>query len=168
MNIPAHLTADEARAFLLRQIATGRYMILGTVIITLVNLIFLLMGADFYIMYSSAAAYYPVQLGLLFDGWVIGSYTLTALVLAAVILATYLMLWHLAKKNLLWLKVSIGLLVLDTVILVGRYLLLSEDVANCLWELVIHAAVIWEMGKALSARKQLDTIPTAEKEEILL
>ncbi len=163
MNIPSHLSPEESRRFLLRQLATGRYMILGTVIITVVDLILLLTGADFYIFYSAAVAYYAVVLGLSFDAGIIGTFTLTALLLAIVILAVYLLLWQLVKKNILWLKVSIGLLALDTLLLAGLYLYLGSDIADCLWELVIHGAVLWEMGKAVSASGQLAAMPAPEE-----
>ncbi len=170
MNIPSHLSPSEVRNFLQRQINMGRYMILGTVIITAVNLLLLLCNADFYITYSVAAAYYLVVLGKGFDSptfSVNGTYTMTGLAMAVAVLAIYLVFWFLAKKNILWIKVSMGLLIADAVILVLFVVGAQGNLADCLWELVIHAAVLWEMGKAVSARKQLDAmyVPEAPQHE---
>ncbi len=159
MNIPSHLSRDETRLFLNRQIGTGRYMLLGTVIITVLDLVFLLCEVDFYIFYCAAAAYYPVLLGLSFDSQVgtgaIGSYTFTALSIAIIILAGFLLLWYMAKRSILWLKVGIGALAVDTALLAALYLWLHMDLFDCLWELVLHGAVIYEMIKAVQAHAAL-------------
>ena len=51
-----------------RQVNMARYMLLGTVIITVVNLILLLTNADFYIVYYAAVPYYLGWFGWLLDG----------------------------------------------------------------------------------------------------
>ncbi len=166
MNIPSHLSPSEVRTYLQRQVNMGRYMILGTVIITVVNILLLLCNADFYITYSVAISYYLVALGKGFDSPTLavnGTYTMTGLAMAMVILAVYLVFWFLAKKNILWIKVSMGLLIADAVILVLFVAGASGDLADCLWELVIHVAVLWEMGKAVSAQKQLDHMYVPEE-----
>ncbi len=167
MNIPTHLNRDETRLYLRRQISMGRYMVLGSVIITVINLILLLTHADFYITYSISAAYYLVWLGKGFDDPTFltnGTYTVTALVLAVIILAVYLGLWLLAKSNLKWLKISTILLAVDTGLLLAFALYLGGDLMEYIWELVIHGAVLWEMKKALDASKQLANFSEAEAE----
>ncbi len=167
MNIPNHLNREETRLYLLRQTAMGRYMILGSVIITVVNLVLLLTHADFYITYSIAAAYYAVWLGKGFDDPAFGqisTYTVTALIIAIVILAIYLLLWQLAKKDLRWLKTAILLLAVDTAGLVVFALVFNWHWGEYIWEVVIHGAVLWEMKKAVDAYKQLDDLPAEETE----
>ncbi len=168
MNIPSHLSRDEARLFLNRQIGTGRYMLLGTVIITVLDLVFLLCNVDFYIFYSSAAAYYPVWLGMIFDSGIgtgaISSFTYTGLAIAIAVLAGFLLLWYAARRNILWIKVGIGVLAADTALLVALYVLLNMPLADCLWELVLHGAVIYEMVKAIQAHKLLTQLGEGEPE----
>ncbi len=167
MNIPNHLNRDETRLYLQRQISMGRYMILGSVLLTVINLIVLLANGDFYISYSIAAAYYAVWLGKGFDDPAFlqnGTYTVTALVIAVIILAVYLLLWQLAKKDLRWLKAALLLLAVDTALLVLFALVSGWNLGDYIWEVVIHGAVLWEMKKALDAYKQLAGLPAAETE----
>ncbi len=171
MNIPADMSRRQTKSLLLRQLATSRYMILGTVIITVVNLLFLLFGTDVFMPYCAAAAYYLVWLGKGFDNafgvsWELnGIYTRTGLLFAAVILGVLLLLWWLSKKDLRWIKVSIGLLVVDTVLLLVFAFAMLENPLGCLVEVVLHIAAIWEMSKAFSANRQLWELAEAEQQE---
>ncbi len=170
MTIPSGLSETESRRFLRRQIYTGRYMILGTALITVLNILFLLWNVDFYITYSLALSYYAVWLGKGADNhfsyvWTEnGTYTMTGLLIAAVFLLGLLALWHLAKQKALWMKVAVGLLAADLGVLLVLAVLLKWDLMNVLWELVIHGAVIWEMVKALQASRQLKQM-LSEKEQ---
>ncbi len=174
MNIPQGLSSSETKNYLQRQVNMGRYMVLGTVIITAVDILLLLFNADFYISYSFAAAYYLVWLGKGFDnGFALdmsatGIYTRTGLVMALVLLAALALLWYLSRREDKWLKISMAVLAVDAVALLIFAFLLLEEPLSCLWELVIHIAVIWEINKALSAGKQLAAMqkaPVAEAED---
>ncbi len=174
MTIPSGLTPAQTRSFLQRQVATGRYLILGTVIITVVDLVLLLTGADFYITYSLASAYYLVWLGKGFDNafgysWdVNGIYTRTGLLMAFILLTAFLVLWWLAKEDEKWIKISMIALAVDAVLLLLFAFVLLSSPLDCLFELVIHGAVIWEMSKALSSVKLLAQLPQEEAEEVTL
>ncbi len=169
MNIPMGLSRQQTREYLQRQASMGRYMILGTVIVTVVNIVFLLLNGEFYITYSAALGYYLPWLGKLMDNHYLsilgpnGIYTRTGLVMGAVVLAVLLVLWWLAKADTKWLKAAIGLLVLDTAALVLlAATLFADGILSVIWDLVIHVAVIWEMGKAVSARSMLQQLPLEE------
>lgn len=144
-----------------RQIKLARYMLLGTVIITVVNVAFLLGNLDTYISYSAALPYYLVWLGKIFDnGWYLGSangeYTATGLVMAGVLLAVLLVLWWLARGSRRWLKVGLWAIVMDLAVLVVLAFVVFADPLSCFWEAVIHVAVIWEMRQGLKAWEQVD------------
>ncbi len=166
MNIPTTLPKSEIPRFLQRQVNMSRYMILGTVIITLVNYILLFTRADFYITYSAAVPYYLAWLGLGMDNnfapvWnVAGTYAFTGLVMGLVILIGYMLLWWFAKKDILWVKVAMGLLIVDTLALLFFAFAVLDNPITRIWELVIHVAVIWEMKKGISAYNQLHTMQT--------
>ncbi len=170
MNIPQGLSRAQTRSFLQRQIGMGRYMILGTAILTLVNLLMLLFGGEFYIPYSFAAAYYLVWFGMGFDNdfaynWSqVGVNTRTGLVLAAVLLGLLVLFWYLARRDEKWIKISMIVFAVDAVLLAVLSFAVMEQPLDCLWELVIHGAVIWEMNKALSARKHLDAMRREARE----
>ncbi len=164
MNIPEHYSTEEAEALLRRQMAMGRYLILGTVLITVVDLICLLCGSNFYISYSMAAAYYPVFYGMAFDngfvlpGTQVGIFARTGLLIGFLVLAVLVVLWVLAKKKDLYLKIAMVLIGLDALIPIAIWAMGSWESSPVLWELVIHAAVLWEMGRAVSAQKQLQAL----------
>ncbi len=169
MNIPSGLTLEQTRKFLQRQVSTGRYMILGTVIITVVNLISLLLNSDLYISYSLDLGYYAAWLGkyadngFLSDMGVNGHYTRLGLLVAFVLLAALLALWVLAKQSMKWIKVAMGLLIVDAVALaVFASIYFQAGILAVLWDLVIHIAVIWEMGRAISSEKMLQELPETE------
>ncbi len=168
MNIPSGLSQEQTRNFLQRQVNTGRYMILGTAVITLVNIVLLLCNANFYITYSSAAAYYLVWLGKGFDNGFMGiwyqngTYTITGLVLALVILAGITLVWWLSRKNELFYKIGMGLIAADVVVLFLVAALMQWPFGEYLLELALHIAVLYEMFQGLSAGKQLKKLAQQE------
>lgn len=144
-----------------RQIRLAQYMLLGTVLITVVNIAFLLGNLDMYISYSAALPYYLVWLGKIFDnGWywgtVNGQYTATGLVMAGGLLAVLLVLWWLARGSRRWLKAGMWVIAADLAVLVIMAFVVFADPLSCFWEAVIHAAVIWEMRKGLKAWTQME------------
>lgn len=144
-----------------RQITLAQYMLLGTVIVTLINIAFLLGNMDLYISYSAALPYYLVWLGKLFDnglqlGGLSGQFTATGLVMAGVILTMWLTLWLLSLGGRRWLKIGLWAVVADLAVLVTLALVLMSDPLSCLWEAVLHGAVIWQLCQGLKAWKQMD------------
>lgn len=153
-----------------RQIKTARYMLLGTVIITVVNLAFLLSNSDQYVYYSSALSYYLVWLGKLFDnsnylGPVNGVYTSTGLVMGGVVLAGYLLVWWLARDQRKWLQVGMWLIVADLAVLAVLAWKLFEEPMDCFWEVGLHLVVIWEMAQGIKAHKSRQEYLAQQAEE---
>lgn len=151
-----------------RQIRLAQYMLLGTVIITALNIAFLLGNADLYISYSAALPYYLVWLGKVFDnglylGSLNGEFTATGLAMAGVLLAAWLVVWWMSKDNRTWLKAGFFMVIADLVILLAVALVLMGDLVSCLWEAVIHIAVIWEMYQGLKAWDQRDRFLARKK-----
>ena len=142
-----------------RQIKMAQYMLMGTVIVTVLNVAFLLGNVDLYISYSAALPYYLVWLGKMFDnglylGAANGEFTATGLVMAGVLLAVWLVLWWLSLGSKKWLKVGMITVAVDLAILVAVSIALFHDPLSCLWEAIIHIAVIWEMFQGLKAWKE--------------
>lgn len=142
-----------------RQIKLAQYMLLGTVIVTVLNVAFLLGNVDLYISYSAALPYYLVWVGKMFDnglylGAANGEFTATGLLMAGAVLAVWLVLWWLALRSRKWLKVGMTAVAVDLGILVVLSIVLFSDPLSCLWEAIIHIAVIWEMAQGLKAWKQ--------------
>lgn len=139
-----------------QQVMIARYMLLGTVIATVVNFILLLTDSDKYIPYSASVAYYLGYFGWLFDGARrFGVFTAVGMTLAAFVLSVYVVSWVLAAKNLRWLQVGMWLVIADAAALVGLILLFRSNFMNFAWELALHGAVIYEMATGISAWKKL-------------
>lgn len=156
-----------------RQIKTARYMLLGTVIITVVNMAFLLGNVDMFISYCAALPYYLLFLGKLFDngymlGAVNGEFTATGLLMGGAVLAVYLVVWWLARSNRRWLQISLWLIVADLLVLIGLAIAVFSNPLDCFWEAVIHIAVIWEIRQGLRAQKKRDAALAKAREEAAL
>lgn len=145
-----------------QQANMARYMLLGTVIVTVINLVLLFAQSDFYIVYSSAVAYYLGWFGWLFDGGIPGTMTAIGLALAAFVLACYMIVWFFAKNSITWLKVGLVMVAVDALALVVLIFLLDAGFMNFFWELALHGAVIYEMIMGISARQKLSAFPLQE------
>ena len=143
-----------------QQIMIARYMLLGTVIATVVNFLLLLTNSDQYIPYSASVAYYLGYFGWLFDGaGGFGVFTAVGMTLAAAVLAVYVVSWALAAKKRRWLQVGMWLVIADTAALLGLILVLRMEIMSFVWELVLHGAVIYEIAAGISAWKKLTDEP---------
>lgn len=156
-----------------RQLKLARYMLLGTVIITVVNLAFLLGNVDMFISYCAAVPYYLVMLGKLFDngympGDTNGEFTATGLVMGGVILGLFLVVWWLARNSRKWLQISLWLIVADLAALVVMGFILFSSPLQCFWEAVFHLAVIYEIAQGLRAQKKMEAAIVKQQEEAAL
>lgn len=142
---------------LLRQIRLSRYMLLGTVIATVVNTALLLGNAEFFIPYCAALPYYLVWFGKAFDnglaldGPVIAEFTHTGLLMCFVILVLWLVVWYFSRHSLAWLKAGMGLVIADTGLLGILVLLFFGNPISFFMEFVLHAVVIWEIWRGIKA-----------------
>ncbi len=156
-----------------RQIKLAQYMLLGTVIITAVNLAFLLGNSEIYVTYCAALPYYLVWLGKVFDnglyiGAVNGAYTAAGLVMAGVLLALWLLVWWLSRDRKKWLKLGMMAVLADLALLIAAGVFLFGDVMSCLWEIGIHIAVAWEIHQGLKAWDAKDAALAAAAQEPVL
>ncbi len=156
-----------------RQIKLARYMLLATVIVTVLNIVFLLGNVDLYISYCAALPYYLVWLGKLFDnglrlGAVNGEFTATGLLMAIILLSGWLVVWWLSLRRKAWLTTGLILVTVDLGILLAVACLLMGSLFSCLWEIVLHVAVIWEMAQGLKAWKQRKAYLARQAEESVL
>ena len=145
----------------LRQRKLASYMLLATVIATVINVALLLGNGDLNIPYCASVPYYLVWLGKAFDnglnlaGQNLGDYTLTGMVLCFGLLVPWLVVWFLSRQSRAWLWTGLGLVIADTALLLILALALFGSPMTCLLELALHGAVIWEVSKGLNADAQL-------------
>ena len=151
--------------YLLKQVAGARSSLLVVLIFTVVNLAMLLLDSGRYFLFSASVPYYltafgmGMDIGLGVDG--IGTFTMVALVISAVILALYLVCWLLSKKRAGWLVVALVAFALDTLALLGFSMALEILTENVM-DFVFHGWVIVELIQAISANGKLKKLPPQE------
>lgn len=144
-----------------QQWAIGRYLLLGTVIATAVNILLMLVNAGFYIPFCGSIPYYLTFFGYYFDHNQLGIYTLTGLLMALPFLAAFLLMWFRAKHSVGWMIAGMVLLIVDTVALALIALVLSGSPGSFLMEVLFHIVVLYELFVGIRARRRMDA---AEKE----
>lgn len=140
-------------------IKTCRSNLLLVVVFTVVNLAMLLGGSDSYWLFSASIPYYAVAFGMEFDALTAGTYTATALVIAAAIVVAYLLAWLLSKKRSGWLTVALVLFCLDCVCLVGLMVWLQVGLMDCLLDMLFHAWVVLYLVRGVMAARKLKNMP---------
>ena len=140
--------------------AMARYLLLGTVIITVIVLAELLKASDLYIPYYAAVPYMLVQFGMIMDGIGGGNMTTVGLILAGVILAGYLLIWFMAADRPGWLKAGLVLVIADTVLFVGVSLLMDMTLMDIVFELFLHGVVIYEIFAGVKAETKATSSQT--------
>ncbi len=152
----------NSREYLLRQMTSARTNLLLVIVFTVVNLVLLLTDGSTYFLFSASVPYYFTAIGMGMDMDAGGSvFTVTALVISALILVAYLLCWILSKKRIGWYIVAFVMFILDTVMLVvmaGSLGLLSDSIVD----LIFHAWVLLGLGQALVANKKLKKLPPEE------
>ena len=138
-----------------KQQKTAQFLLLGTVITTVINIVLLLANGSFGIPYSSAIAYYLTFLGFYFDSFVLGTYTATGMVMGFVVLAAWLLIWWMSKKQVGWLIAGLVMVCVDTAFLALFALVFLENPGECLWEGLLHVVVIYQISIGIKAMKTL-------------
>lgn len=144
----------------------SRHNLLLVLIFTVVNLLSLVAGGSSYWLFSASIPYYLTAFGMGFDAAVenslmpvVGTFTVTALVISAVILAVYLVCWILSKKHVGLLVTALVMFALDTLAMLGLIFLLQLSIAENLLDIVFHVWVIISLARGLAAHGKLKNMP---------
>lgn len=145
--------------YLQNKLSSARHTLLLVVIFTVINLVLLLCDGQTYFLFSASVPYYLTIFGMLMDAGAGGSiFTVTALVIAAICLAAYLLCWLLCKKRIGWYVVAMVLFILDTVMLL--WMSVSQEIlTDNVIDLLIHGWVLVELVQALRAHKKRKAMP---------
>lgn len=164
----------NSRQYLSGQVRTGRSAILAILVLTILNIAFLLLNYDRYFLFSASIPYYLTTVCLLVDnGWLdgpidvtnlqIGKLAVIAIVISIVILAVYLVCWLLSKKKSTGLIIALVFFCIDTVVLIPATLLLLENPTSNILDFVLHAFAIWQLAVGVSAAEKLKKLPAAQE-----
>lgn len=148
----------NSREYLLQQYSSGRVTLVAVLLLTVINVVLMITGSDRYFLFSASVPYYLTAFGMAFDGSGIGTFTLTALVISAVILAVYLVCWLLAKKRPGWLTAALVLFIVDTAALLALSVWMDMLWVNIL-DLVFHVLAAVSLWQAVRASQKLKTMP---------
>jgi hypothetical protein len=150
---------NNSRDFLEQQFSTARMNLLIVVSFTVTNIVMLLGGSYTMFLFSATIPYLLTAMGMGMDMELGGStYTTTAVIIAAVILVAYLVMWLLSKKRPGLLYVALGLFALDTVLLVG-FCLLSGTLMSELMNLGFHGWVLYILFMGARSGSKLKSMP---------
>lgn len=157
---------------------SARSNLMLVVLFTVINIILLVTQSNSYFLFSAFIPYIIVGEGMLFCGmypaefyadelagmeFMDKSLFTVMLVIAAVIVAIYLLCWIFSKKNKVgWLVAALVLFVVDTV----GMLVLSGFSSDSIIDVVFHIWVIWSLISGVIAYNKLKKLP--EEEEVVV
>lgn len=140
-----------------QQAKSGRSNLLLAIILTVVNIVMFIAGSDTMLLFSISVPYYAVIFGFLMGGQEL---LITGCVIAGIVLFAYLLCWLLSKKRAGWLVAALVLMILDSLALIGFYLL-AQEISGVL-DLVFHAMIIYYLAVGISGNKKLKALPPEE------
>ena len=135
----------------------GRSNLILAIILTIVNIVMFIAGSDGMLLFSISVPYYAVIFGAILGGQEL---MITGCVIAGIILAAYLLCWLFSKKHLGWLIAALVLMILDTLCLIGFYVL-AQEISGVL-DFVFHALIIYYLIAGISATRKLAKLPPEE------
>ena len=147
----------QGRALAEQEYKNARANLLLMLILTVVNVVLYLVGADVMMLFSATVPYYAVAFA-----FELGAPLVVPLMgIALVSLAAYLLCWIFSKKHYGWMIAALVLFVLDSLALVGLYLSVGD--ASGILDTLIHVWVLWCLIKGVKYGHQLKTLPPEEK-----
>lgn len=132
----------NSRAYKEQQVTGARSFLLIALIFTALNLVLVMLNTMEATFFSIFTPYVLVLYGRLMDFGAMGSNTVTALVIAVVILVVFVLCWLLSKKKSGWLVAGAVLFVLDTAALLF-FCYVNNAFSDMLVNILIHAYIVF-------------------------
>ncbi len=137
---------------------SARSNLLLTIILTVVNVVMLIAGSENMLLFSISVPFYAVVFGYFMEGTAM---LITGCVIAAIMLAVYLLCWIFSKKRTGWLVAALVLFVIDTIVMGLMYLGLGE--VSGIMDVLIHAWVLYYLIMGVVSASKLKKMPPEEK-----
>lgn len=151
------------------RVTGGRSVLLIAAVLTVINVVLVMLDNGTEFLFSISAPYYLVMIGKGMDNnfvdgpWsVTGTYTITALVIAVVVVAVVLLCWFLGKERRGWLIAGMVLFIVDTLALIYFALIYLENPASCVIDLCIHLWIIYLLSRAVVCSRKLKELEETE------
>lgn len=139
-------SADSERRQLVQKYDSARFDLLIVIGLTILNIILLFAGSDSMMLFSASVPYFAIVFGILLDVLPLG------VLVAAVVLVLYFVCWLLSKKHSAWITVALVLFSMDTLCLLGFYVL-AEEISGIMDLLIHFLALYYIVGGVIAANK---------------
>lgn len=128
---------------------TSRFNILIVVILTALNIVMFLFGAESYFLFSAALPYYSVVFSAVFvaEGIVPPALFYLAIAFAVIILAAYTLCFVMGKKHFGWIIAALALFCADTLFFIVIIALAFES--SMIIDIILHLYVLATFISAL-------------------
>ncbi len=170
----------KTKEMLLRDLKVSKINLLLAAIIAVVNVILIVTSADLFFFFSLSIPVYVMMLftelcGMYPAEWYLTNYGedweayvpavdpsmyAVAIVIAVIFVAAFALLAFFINKKAIWAKVTLGLLIFDTVALLFFNVFVYAFSASALLELAFHAWMIYYAVLAIKAWKNLEVAPS--------
>lgn len=160
LTAPPPQPQPQSRATIQQKYDRSRHELLVVILLTLVNLVLLALDSGYMLLFSASVPYIAVAFGLAFEIPVLLG---ISIFIAAVTLGLYFLCWLMSKRHSGWLVAALVLFILDTLCLVGFYLLLGE--VGGILDFVIHAVVLYHLIVGVRSGSRLKNWPEEEAED---
>lgn len=138
----------------------SRSNLLLMIILTVVNIVLLFAQSDSMLLFSASIPYYAVIFGVLLEEEAL---LVMGCTVAAVLLILYFLCWLLSKKKSGWLVLALVLFIIDTLGMVGLYLL-AEDFSGIL-DALMHVWILYYLVVGVQTGKKLKNMPEEPVQE---
>lgn len=132
----------------------ARKNLLLMLVLTVVNIVLFVVGADTMLLFSATVPYYGVVFGLVLGNPFI---FLLGVGIAVISLLIYLLCWIFSKKHYGWMVTAMVLFIFDTVVMAVLYVLMA-DVSGIL-DILIHAWVLYYLIMGTRCGIQIKNMP---------
>lgn len=156
-------STNDTELLLQKRVKAGFASYLTFIVLTCLNLVIVMFEIGFTFPFSAVIPELPLRFGQSYyqEEGAIWAYVIGFL-LALILASIYLLLYFLSKKKMLAIYITIGLVMLDTLILI---LLSFVDLVGVLVDLLFHAWVIFALVGLLQSKFKLDLLEKNVKTE---
>lgn len=140
--------------------SNARSNLILMIVLTIVNVILYLTGSDAMLLFSATVPYLSAIVALEFNEMFV---LFTPIAVGTIVL--YLLCWIFSKKRYGWMIFALILFVIDTLLMVGLYLV-GEDVSGIV-DAIFHIWILYYLVKGVICGYKLKKLPIEEQKEDL-
>ena len=136
---------------------TARKNLLLMLVLTVINVILLVVGSSSMLLFSATVPYYAAVFATVF----VYPYSAVCIGVAACSILLYLLCWIFSKKHYGWMITALVLFILDTLALIGIYVIF-RDFSGIL-DVIIHIWVLYYLIIGVKYGYQVQTMPEIQE-----